>query len=89
MKKGDKPADPLELIVRRVDKGDEFHEEIVLRVRHKDSVDEKLIKKRSIRRFPNSLRKMMLLEDRRRSGAGDSTYPPPVSDFGVKLSICC
>ena len=45
VKKGDKADDPLELIVRRVDKREEFHEEIVLRVGHKDPVDAKVIKK--------------------------------------------
>jgi hypothetical protein len=31
VKKGDRPSDPLELIVRRIDKGDQFREEIVFR----------------------------------------------------------
>jgi hypothetical protein len=59
VKKGDKPADPLELIVRRVDKGDEFHEEIMLRVGHKDSVDEKMIKKQ----VDQALRKLVRKDD--------------------------
>jgi hypothetical protein len=43
IKKGDRPSAPLELIVRRVNKGLEFHEEIVLRVENKDLVDSKKI----------------------------------------------
>jgi hypothetical protein len=45
VRKGDRPADPVELIVRRVDSRREFHEEMVLRVGHKDPVDEKAVEK--------------------------------------------
>jgi hypothetical protein len=45
VKKGDKPSDPVELIVRRVDDDREFREEIVLRIGHKDLVNEKAIEK--------------------------------------------
>jgi|HubBroStandDraft_1064217.scaffolds.fasta_scaffold154617_1 hypothetical protein len=45
VKKGDRPAEPLELIVRRVDDGREFREETVLRIGHDDTVDPKLIEK--------------------------------------------
>lgn len=45
MKKGDGPADPLELIVRRVDGGREFREEVVLRIGHTDKVDAATIDK--------------------------------------------
>ena len=43
VKKGDKPSDPLEVIVRRVGKGQDFREEIVLRIGHKDSADTNVI----------------------------------------------
>jgi hypothetical protein len=43
IKKGDKPAEPLELIVRRVDNGREIREETVLRIGHSDVIDPKLI----------------------------------------------
>jgi hypothetical protein len=46
IKAGDGPAAPLELIVRRVDRGSEFHEEVVLRVGHTDPVDENVIEQR-------------------------------------------
>lgn len=45
VKKGDSSSDPVELIVRRVDRGDEFSEEIVFRIGHKESVDVKAVKK--------------------------------------------
>jgi len=45
VKKGDKPADPVELIVRRVEKGEDFREQIVLRVGYKDAIDARLIEK--------------------------------------------
>ena len=40
IKKGDHPSHPLELIVRRVHDGNEFREETVLRIGHRDSLDE-------------------------------------------------
>jgi hypothetical protein len=46
IKKGDRPSAPLELIVRRVDRGSEFREEVVLRVGHTDLIDEKVIQQR-------------------------------------------
>jgi len=45
VKKGDRPNDPLELIIRRVEDGTGFHEEIVLRIGHNDPVDSKVIEK--------------------------------------------
>ena len=39
MKKRDMPADSLELIVRRVNDGSEFREEMVSRIGHTDKVD--------------------------------------------------
>lgn len=55
IKKGDEPADPVELIVRRVDNDREFREEIVLRIGHKDSIDTKVIGKK----LEESLRKLV------------------------------
>ncbi|MGB2678516.1 MAG: hypothetical protein WAN12_15645 [Candidatus Acidiferrum sp.] len=66
VEKGDKPADPLELIVRRVDKGDEFHEKIVLRIGHKDLVDAKMIKKQLDQAFRKLLKKNDATEGARR-----------------------
>jgi hypothetical protein len=43
IKAGDTPSAPLELIVRRVDRGSEFLEEVVLRVGHTDPLDEKVL----------------------------------------------
>ena len=34
MKKGDRPHDPIELIVRRIERGDEYIEEVILRTDH-------------------------------------------------------
>jgi len=45
VKKGDKPDAPLELIVRRIDDGREFHEEIVLRIGHSQPIDQDVIEK--------------------------------------------
>jgi hypothetical protein len=45
VKRGDRPAEPLELIVRTVDDGHEFREETVLRIGHTDPVDPKVIEK--------------------------------------------
>jgi len=45
VKKGDTPADPIELIVRRVGDDRKFREEIVLRVGKQDEVDPKAIEK--------------------------------------------
>jgi hypothetical protein len=55
VKKGDKPADPVELIVRRVGNDREFREEIVLRIGHNDSIGTKVIGKK----LEESLRKLV------------------------------
>jgi hypothetical protein len=39
VKKGDRPADPLELIVRRAEDAEEYREEIILRIAHNDHID--------------------------------------------------
>jgi hypothetical protein len=65
VKKGDKPADPVELIVRRVEKGQDFREEIVLRIGHKDPADAKVIKKQ----LNEALRKLVE-KDSATEGAG-------------------
>jgi hypothetical protein len=46
IKKGDSPRDPLVLIVRRVDEKNDYREEIVLRMGHRDKVDSGLIEKK-------------------------------------------
>ncbi len=43
VKKGDHPDDPLELIVRRIDNGQEYREEFVLRIGHSEQVDAKAV----------------------------------------------
>jgi len=43
--KGDKPRDPLELIVRRVQKEGEYHEEVVLRIEANTVVSKDMVKK--------------------------------------------
>jgi hypothetical protein len=53
--KGDSPADPVELIVRRVHNAQEFREETVLRVGHKDAVDEAKVE----RQLKDALRKLL------------------------------
>lgn len=45
IKKGDHPSEPLELIVRRIHDGDEFREETVLRIGHRDVLDEDAMEK--------------------------------------------
>jgi hypothetical protein len=39
VKRGDRPADPLELVVRRSDDGQEYREEVILKIGHTDAVD--------------------------------------------------
>jgi hypothetical protein len=46
VKKGDRPSDPIELIVRRVEMGGEFREEIVLRIGHDDPINPQDIEER-------------------------------------------
>lgn len=43
IKKGDHPAAPLELIVRRTYKDEEFREETVLCIKHEEIIDRKII----------------------------------------------
>jgi hypothetical protein len=45
VKRGDHPADPLELVIRRVDDGHEFREEVVFRIGHTDPVDARAVEK--------------------------------------------
>lgn len=42
-RKGDRPSDPLELIIRRIDEGEGFREETVLRIAGTDRVQKKQI----------------------------------------------
>jgi hypothetical protein len=55
VRKGDHPSDPLELIIRRVHDAQEFREETVLRIGHKDTVDEARVEKQ----LKNALRKLL------------------------------
>ncbi len=43
VRKGDKPREPLEIIVRRIEDGREVHEEVVLRVGHRERADRRRI----------------------------------------------
>ncbi len=45
IEKGDGPTAPLELIIRRVNKSDEFKEEILLRIDHRDKITRAMIEK--------------------------------------------
>jgi len=64
IKKGDRPSDPVELIVRRVHNRQEFREETVLRVGPKEALDETKIEQQ----LKDALRK--LLKDEPPSDAG-------------------
>jgi hypothetical protein len=55
IKKGDHPSEPLELIVRRVHDAQEFREETVLRIGHKDTVEEAKVEQR----LKDALRKLL------------------------------
>jgi hypothetical protein len=55
IKKGDHPSEPLELIVRRVHDAQEFREETVLRIGHKDAVDKAKIEQQ----LKDALRKLL------------------------------
>jgi hypothetical protein len=59
VKKGDKPSDPLEVIVRQVEKGQDVREEIVMRIGHKDPADAKVIEQQ----VAIALRKLFKKED--------------------------
>jgi hypothetical protein len=48
-KKGDRQHEPLELIVRRVDKDDNLQEKIVLRIERQDSVSRKVVNDRLVK----------------------------------------
>ena len=45
VKKGDRPSDPIELIIRRIDDHSGFQEETVLRIGHEDQVDPAVVEK--------------------------------------------
>jgi hypothetical protein len=45
IKKGDHPSEPIELIVRRANDGDEYRKEIVLRISCHEKIDSKAIQK--------------------------------------------
>ena len=55
IRKGDHPSDPLELIVRRVHDEKEFREETVLRIGHRDVLDEPDIEQK----LKEALRKLL------------------------------
>lgn len=55
IKKGDRPSDPVELIVRRVFGAHGFREEIVLRVGHKETTDKHKIEQH----LKDALRKLL------------------------------
>lgn len=59
VKKGDKPSDPLEVIVRRVENGQDFREEIVMRIGHKDPADANAIEQQ----VAMALRKLFKKDD--------------------------
>ncbi|MBU0509824.1 hypothetical protein KKH27_13455 [bacterium] len=48
IKKGDRPSEPVELIIRRVLKNGEFREEKILRFRHNDAVDKDAVQEKLV-----------------------------------------
>jgi len=52
IRRDDHPSHPLELIVRRVHNGQEFREETVLRIGHRDSLDETQIERKRLSNAP-------------------------------------
>jgi hypothetical protein len=50
-------VNPVELIVRRVEKGQDFREELVLRIGHEEPTDAKVIKKRLYETLRNLVEK--------------------------------
>jgi hypothetical protein len=56
IKKGDHPASPLELIVRRTYKDQEFREETVLRIGHEEAIDRKIIEEHLKQSISNLLK---------------------------------
>jgi hypothetical protein len=46
VKKGDRPSDPVEIIIRRVETDGKFHEETVLRIGHSDPIHPEEIERR-------------------------------------------
>lgn len=59
VKKGDKPSDPLEVIVRRVEKGHDVREEIVMRIGHEAPADASAIEQQ----VAMALRKLFKKDD--------------------------
>jgi len=58
--KGDRPSDPVELIVRRVGNGDSFVEETILKIGHKDIVTPQQIEEL----LKNALQRLLAEEDK-------------------------
>lgn len=56
IKKGDHPSSPLELIIRRAYKDEEFREETVLKIVHDEDIDRKIIKKHVNQSISNLLK---------------------------------
>ncbi len=56
IKKGDHPAAPLELIVRRTYKDEEFREETVLRIEHEETIDRRIIEEHLKQSISNLLK---------------------------------
>jgi hypothetical protein len=71
IKKGDHPASPLDLIVRRTYNGEELREETVLRIGHDEAIDRKIIEER----LSQSISRLLLKEESR-----------PTSQTSVKKS---
>ena len=63
VKKGDRPADPLELIIRRVVDAQGYREEVVFRIGHTDPVDPKAVEKQVEEAIRNLLEKQTQLKE--------------------------
>jgi len=78
VKKGDRPADPLELIVRRGNDEQEYREEIILRLGHADQVDAKAIEgqiKRALQKlFKTNGPSDAVIMERARSFANEAMF---------------
>ena len=61
IKKGDHPTSPLELIVRRTYKDEEFREETVLRIGHDEGINREIIEER----LKQSMSSLLLKEERK------------------------
>ena len=88
VRKGDRPADPLELIVRRAGEGQEYREEIILRLGHDDRVDSTAIErqiKKGLQKLFNGPSDAVIME-RARSLANEAMFTVALQRRRVRSS---